>query len=70
MIGEIAVLLGLSLFALCLAIFAFVFWIWMLVDCLSRKKLKNRLAWVLVLIFLGFIGAVVYYVLVKSKEEE
>jgi len=59
---------GLGLFFLCLALFAIFFWIWMLVDCLSRKKFEDKLVWVIVLLFLNFIGAILYYILVKSKD--
>lgn len=51
------------------AVFAFltVFWILMIVDCAKRKFLTDgeRVAWILVLVFLGFLGAVVYYFAVK-----
>jgi hypothetical protein len=59
---------GLSLFFFCLAFFALFFWIWMLVDCLSRKKFEDKLVWVIILLFLNFIGALLYYILVKSKD--
>jgi predicted PurR-regulated permease PerM len=59
---------GLGLLFLGIALFAVFFWIWMLVDCLSRKRFKDKLAWVIVLIFLNLIGAVLYYILVKSKD--
>jgi hypothetical protein len=41
----------------------FVFWIWMLVDCLKNPRLHGteKLIWVLVIIFLHWIGALVYY---------
>jgi len=45
-----------------------IFWLWMLIDCLKRKKFDDKLVWVLVLIFLGPIGAVLYYFLVRSKK--
>lgn len=59
---------GLILFLLCLVLFSIFFWIWMLVDCLGRKKFEDKLAWVIVLLFLNFIGAILYYILVKSKD--
>lgn len=44
-----------------------VFWILMIIDCAKRKQLADseRIAWILVLVFLGFIGASVYYFAVK-----
>lgn len=52
----------------------FVFWLWMLIDCLKRPDDKfaiggnnAKLIWVLVIIFTGFIGALIYYFLIKRK---
>jgi hypothetical protein len=46
------------------------FWIWMLVDCSIRKfdKLSVKIIWLLVLIFLQFIGSIVYYFVVKRAD--
>ena len=46
-----------------------VFWLWMLIDALTNKKLKGTdlLVWILVILFLGIIGAVIYYFIVKRK---
>jgi len=48
-------------------LFVFIFWIWMLIDCLQRK-FKDKLLWVLVIIFAGILGAILYYFLVKRKK--
>lgn len=56
------------LFAILFGLVAFVFWIWMLVDCLKRKRFEDKLVWVIVLVLLNFIGAILYYLLVKSKD--
>jgi prolipoprotein diacylglyceryltransferase len=55
-------------FFLIVALF-FIFWIWMLVDCVVKKKFDDKLIWVLVLIFLHFIGALLYYFLVYRKQK-
>ena len=46
-----------------ISIAATVFWIWMLVDCLSKEPSEgnDKIIWVLVIIFLQAIGALVYY---------
>ncbi len=62
--GMLAVLLFVGLI-----IALTIFWILMIVDCATRKKLSDgeRVAWILVLVFLHFIGAMVYYLAVKRK---
>lgn len=45
----------------------FVFWIWMLIDCLGRKKFEEKLVWTVVIILLPVIGAIIYYFLIKIK---
>ncbi len=46
-----------------------IFWIMMIIDCVKRKQLSDgeRTAWILVLVFLGIIGAGIYYIAVKRK---
>ncbi len=46
-----------------LSIAGTVFWIWMLVDCLTKEPSEgnDKIIWVLVIIFLQIIGAAVYY---------
>lgn len=54
-----------------LIIFLFVFWIMMIVDC-AQRKFKNdndKIVWILVLIFAGFIGAIVYYFVIKNAKQ-
>ncbi|MCX6708688.1 MAG: PLDc N-terminal domain-containing protein [Candidatus Woesearchaeota archaeon] len=50
-------------------IWTFVFWIWMIIDCAKRKGLSDseRIAWILVLVFLQVLGAAIYYFAVKRK---
>jgi TctA family transporter len=38
-----------------------VFWGWMFVDCLKTVPSENKLRWVLLFVFTGFIGAVIYF---------
>jgi len=65
------VLMALFIFLIAsLAIFLFVFWIWMIVDCATRK-FKNdtdKIVWILVILFANLIGAVIYYFIVKRKK--
>ncbi len=57
------------------AIVLLISWLWMLIDCLKRPDdmfkfggNNAKLIWVLVIIFTGFIGALIYYFLIKKKE--
>lgn len=63
------------IFAIVLFIASFVFWLWMLIDCLKRLDdnfavggNNAKLIWVLVIIFTGLIGALIYYFLIKRKD--
>jgi len=56
-------------------VFVIVLWIWMLIDCLKRQDdnfavggNNAKLIWVLVIIFTGFIGALIYYFLIKRTD--
>jgi Phospholipase_D-nuclease N-terminal len=61
---------GFSLALLCLfgtifiiGILGSIFWIWMLIDCLTKEpdEGNSKLAWALTILFLHFIGASIYY---------
>ena len=50
-----------------LALAATVFWLWMLVDVLtSSKDTTEKILWFLVIFFLHFVGAVVYFLVARS----
>lgn len=73
MIGTQELLLIL-LFPL-LFVLSFIPWLWMLIDCLKRPDDKfaiggnyAKLIWVLVIVFTGLIGALLYYFLIKRSE--
>jgi len=52
-----------------LVVFLVIFWILMIVDCATRKRMSDgeRIAWILVLLFLGILGAGIYYFVVKRR---
>ena len=66
------IFLGVGLLVLLAAAFLFVFWIWMLIDCLKRdfKKDVEKIVWVLVIIFLQLLGAIIYYFVVKVTDKK
>ena len=44
----------------------FVFWIWMIIDCAKRKFRNNieKIVWILVIIFVNWVGALAYLIVV------
>ncbi len=52
-----------------LAALAFVFWIWMLVHAITNKGLTDveKIVWVLVVLFLHFLGALIYFFVGRPK---
>ena len=63
---------GFGLAVLAAVAFLFVFWLWMLIDCLKRdfRKDVEKIVWVLVMIFLHILGAVIYYFVVKIDDKK
>ncbi len=47
-----------------------IFWVWMIVDCATRnfKNKSDKIVWILVIILTHFVGAFVYYLVVKRKK--
>lgn len=52
-----------------IGLLVFVFVIWMLVHAITSKGLSDgeKIAWVLAIIFLPFLGALLYFFFGKSK---
>ena len=46
-----------------------VFWLWMIVDCIVNNALvgTQKIVWVLVVIFLHFLGALLYFLLARGN---
>jgi uncharacterized RDD family membrane protein YckC len=59
----------LALLALAVAVALFVFWIAMLISAIQNKGLGEgeKIVWVLVVIFLHFLGATLYFFLGRPK---
>ena len=58
-----------GLFFLLFAVLVFVFWIWMLIDAIGNSGLSSteKIVWVLVIIFLHFLGALIYFFVGRSR---
>ena len=67
--GLALVMLFLMMLAFASVIGLTVFWVLMIIDCAKRKQLTDseRIAWILVLVFLGYLGASIYYFAVKHQ---
>ncbi|MBI5392063.1 PLDc N-terminal domain-containing protein [Candidatus Woesearchaeota archaeon] len=47
-------------------------WIWMIIDC-AKRKFKNdneQVVWILILVFTGWLGAIIYYFAVKKQDKK
>ena len=51
------------------ALAAFAFWIWMLIHAVTNNGIGDgeKIAWVLVIFFLHFIGALIYFFIGRPK---
>ena len=60
---------SLSVFAIVLLIAASIFWLWILIDALTNPRLQpiEKLVWVLVIFFLHFVGALIYFVIGRQQ---
>jgi len=59
-----------ALSILALVIFFIVFWLWMLVDCLSSDlDVTNKLFWVIIMLAFNFIGALAYLIITKKRKK-
>jgi uncharacterized membrane protein SpoIIM required for sporulation len=67
-IGGAFALLGL-LIAGVFGLACFAFWLWMLVHSITNKGLSDgeKVVWVLVIIFLPFIGSILYFFIGRPK---
>ncbi len=61
-----------ALFVLGLGAAGTAFWIWMLVECITRESSEgnDKLVWVLVIIFTHWIGALIYLIVRRPKRIE
>jgi hypothetical protein len=66
---EIIVLVLMFLVALPLALALLAFWIWMLISAVQNNGLSEgeKIAWVLVIVFLHWLGALLYYFIGHPK---
>ncbi|HLQ27700.1 MAG TPA: PLD nuclease N-terminal domain-containing protein [Ktedonobacteraceae bacterium] len=46
-----------------IAVFATIFWAWVLIDCITKEPSEgnDRIVWLLVILFVPLIGSLLYY---------
>ena len=62
-IGGLIVLLMILAVVIPIALACFAFWIWMLISAVQNKGLTDgeKIAWVLVMVFVHFLGSILYF---------
>ena len=65
--GAFGLLVWLLMAAISLACFAF--WLWMLIHAITNKGLGDaeKIVWVIVIIFLPFVGSLIYFFIGRPK---
>jgi hypothetical protein len=59
---------GLFLIFILIGVIASIFWIWMLIDCLtSSKPTGEKVLWFLVIFFLHLLGAIIYFFVARDS---
>ena len=69
--GEIILVLAAVLVVLPILLALFAFWIWMLISAIQNKGLteSEKIAWVLVVALLHFLGALIYFFVGHPKRK-
>lgn len=58
-----------ALFTFVFGVLCFVFWIWMLIDCLKYESSSGneKIIWTLIMIFLPALGSLLYYIVRRPE---
>ena len=67
--GFVTIFLIIWVLIAAVAIVLSVFWIMMLIDC-AKREFKDKVVWILIILFAGFIGAILYYYIIKKSKEK
>ena len=70
MFGFMGVFWAFYCVLLLISLVIFVLWLWMLIDCLKHEDFPNendKVLWAIIMLLGGWIGALLYYILVKRK---
>ncbi|MBT5600348.1 MAG: PLDc_N domain-containing protein [Planctomycetaceae bacterium] len=66
---ELGIEFGIMGLTILFSIATMAFWIWMLVDCLTKVRSdgNDKLIWALVIIFANGLGALIYFFVQRPK---
>jgi hypothetical protein len=69
--GQFLLVMSMALFIFPIVLALFVFWIWMLVEAIQNKGLSEgeKIAWVLVIVFTHWLGALLYFLIGHPKRK-
>jgi hypothetical protein len=69
MFGPLEIFGGFAAVVFLLVVLTSIFWIWMLIDCVTNPRLRDmeKLIWVLVIFFLHFVGAIIYFAIGRQQ---
>jgi Phospholipase_D-nuclease N-terminal len=69
--GELILMFLAMVFLLPIALAVLAFWIWMLISAIQNKGLTEgeKIAWVLVIVFLHWLGALIYFLVGHPKRK-
>lgn len=70
--GIVTGIFFIILLVIVLSILLFVFWLWMLIDCIKRKFSDDsqKVVWILLMVFLGVIASLIYYFAVYRESKK
>jgi hypothetical protein len=68
-VGGVLVLLLILAVVIPMALAMTAFWIWMLISAVQNKGISEgeKIAWVLILVFVHFLGAILYFFIGHPK---
>ena len=66
-LGAFVLLIYVALFGL--GVLGTIFWIWMLIDCVTKESSEgnDRVVWVIIIIFTHLLGAIIYFFVRRRK---
>ena len=54
---------------LLMALAGSVFWLWMLVECLTKEDKHNKLVWAIVIVLTSLLGSILYFLIRRPQRK-